>query len=69
MLHLAYKDRRTLWSAKVLIFFDIGYTLSPIDLIPDFFPIDTYFAVSLIPKGVKTECLLIVKGYKWNKKK
>nr|WP_258455158.1 YkvA family protein [Aequorivita sp. CIP111184] len=68
MLHLAYKDRRTPWYAKVLIFVIIAYALSPIDLIPDFIPIigylddlillpiGIYFAVRLIPENVKAEC-------------
>lgn len=81
MLHLAYKDKRTPWVAKVLIFIIIAYALSPIDLIPDFIPIigylddlillpiGIYFAVRLIPKNVKKECLVKAKNYKWNKKK
>ena len=80
MLHLAYKDRRTPWYAKVLIFVIIAYALSPIDLIPDFIPIigylddlillpiGIYFAVRLIPEDVKAECLIKAKDYKWDKK-
>ncbi|HEA30852.1 MAG TPA: DUF1232 domain-containing protein [Leeuwenhoekiella sp.] len=80
MLHLAYKDKRTPWYAKVLIFVIIAYALSPVDLIPDFIPIigylddlillpiGIYFAVRLIPEKVKAECSTKAKDYKWNKK-
>ena len=81
MLHLAYKDGRTPWYAKVLIFVIIAYALSPIDLIPDFIPIigylddlillpiGIYFAIRLIPEEVKTECSTKARDYKWSKKK
>src|SRR6478735_4263167 len=39
VLLLAYKDKRTPRSAKILIGITVGYLLSPIDLIPDFIPI------------------------------
>ena len=39
VLTLAYKDKRTPTSAKILIGITVGYLLSPIDLIPDFIPI------------------------------
>lgn len=39
VLMLAYKDKRTPASAKILIGITVGYLLSPIDLIPDFIPI------------------------------
>jgi uncharacterized membrane protein YkvA (DUF1232 family) len=80
MLHLAYKDNRTPWFAKVLIFVIIGYALSPIDLIPDFIPIigylddlillpiGIYFVLKLIPEEVKREALLKAEDYKWDKK-
>ncbi|SDQ96641.1 YkvA family protein [Flagellimonas zhangzhouensis] len=80
MLHLAYKDNRTPWFAKVLIFIIIAYALSPIDLIPDFIPIigylddlillpiGIYFALKLIPEEVKREALQKAEDYKWDKK-
>ncbi|EIJ39300.1 hypothetical protein JoomaDRAFT_2312 [Galbibacter orientalis DSM 19592] len=80
LLHLAYKDKRTPWYAKALIFVIIAYALSPIDLIPDFIPIigylddlillpiGIYLAFRLIPDDVKAECLTRAKDYNWNKK-
>ena len=80
MLHLAYKDERTPWYAKFVIFVIIAYVLSPIDLIPDFIPIigylddlillpiGIYVAVSLLPEDVKAECLIKARNYTWNKK-
>ena len=39
VLILAYRDKRTPLTAKILIGITVGYLLSPIDLIPDFIPI------------------------------
>lgn len=39
VLIMAYKDKRTPASAKILIGITAGYLLSPIDLIPDFIPV------------------------------
>ena len=39
VLIVAYKDKRTPASAKILIGITAGYLLSPIDLIPDFIPV------------------------------
>ena len=39
VLILAYRDKRTPLTAKILIGITLGYLLSPIDLIPDFIPI------------------------------
>jgi uncharacterized membrane protein YkvA (DUF1232 family) len=39
VLMIAYKDKRTPTSAKILIGITVGYLLSPIDLIPDFIPV------------------------------
>lgn len=36
ILMIAYKDKRTPLTAKILIGITAGYLLSPIDLIPDF---------------------------------
>ena len=38
VLMLAYKDKRTPVSAKILVAVTVGYLLSPIDLMPDFIP-------------------------------
>ena len=39
VLILAYRDKRTPLTAKILIGITVGYLLSTIDLIPDFIPI------------------------------
>lgn len=39
VLMIAYKDKRTPVSAKILIGITVGYLLSPVDLIPDFIPV------------------------------
>lgn len=39
VLMIAYKDRRTPASAKILIGITVGYLLGPKDLIPDFIPV------------------------------
>jgi uncharacterized membrane protein YkvA (DUF1232 family) len=39
ILMIAYKDKRTPLTAKILIGITAGYLLSPIDLIPDFIPV------------------------------
>ena len=39
VLMIAYKDKRTPVTAKILIGITVGYLLSPIDLIPDFIPV------------------------------
>ena len=69
-LYLAAKDPRVPWYAKVLIFFVVAHTLSPIDLIPDFIPVLGYLddliivplgiaiAIKLIPAEVMAECRL-----------
>jgi uncharacterized membrane protein YkvA (DUF1232 family) len=66
-LYIAARDPRTPWYVRVLIFFVVAHTLSPIDLIPDFIPILGYLddllitpagiwlAVRLIPAEVLTE--------------
>lgn len=81
VLHLAYKNPKTPWTAKALIMLVIGYALSPIDLIPDFIPVigllddlillplGIYLAIRLIPKDVIDASRIAAKTYKWNKKK
>ena len=67
-LHLATRDSRTPWAAKVLAVCVLGYALSPIDLIPDFIPIlgyvddlvlvplGIYLVIKLIPREVLADC-------------
>lgn len=81
VLHLAYKNPKTPWTAKALIVLIIGYALSPIDLIPDFIPVigllddlillplGIYWAIKLIPKDILEECRLKAKTHRWNKRK
>ena len=54
VLMIAYKDKRTPSSAKILIGLTVGYLLCPIDLIPDFIPVlglldDLIIVPALIP--------------------
>ncbi len=52
-LYLALKDPRTPWYAKALAIVIIAYTLSPIDLIPDFIPVLGYLDdLILVPAGI-----------------
>jgi len=52
-LYLALGDRRTPWYAKALAIVIIAYTLSPIDLIPDFIPVLGYLDdLILVPAGI-----------------
>ena len=58
VLLIAYKDKRTPASAKILIGITVGYLLSPIDLIPDFIPVlglldDLIIVPALIALSVK----------------
>lgn len=81
LLHLAYQNPRTPWTAKALIVLIIGYALSPIDLIPDFIPVigllddlillpfGIYFAIKLIPKNILEECRVAAKMHHWSQKK
>jgi uncharacterized membrane protein YkvA (DUF1232 family) len=67
-LYLAYRDPRTPWYAKLWAAIVVGYTFSPIDLVPDFIPVLGYLddlilvplgillALKLIPAGVMAEC-------------
>jgi uncharacterized membrane protein YkvA (DUF1232 family) len=66
-VYLAARDPSTPWYAKLLIFFVVAHTFSPIDLIPDFVPVLGYLddliitpgglwlAVRLIPPEVMAE--------------
>lgn len=58
VLMIAYKDKRTPGSAKILIGITVGYLLSPIDLIPDFIPVlglldDLVIVPALIALSIK----------------
>ncbi len=67
-LYLAYRHPRTPWYAKALALAVVAYSLSPIDLIPDFIPLLGYLddllivpagvwlAMRLIPPEVMAEC-------------
>ena len=66
-VYLAARDGRTPWYAKALVLLIVAYSLSPIDLIPDFIPILGYLddliivpasialAIRLIPAEVMAE--------------
>ncbi len=58
VLMIAYKDKRTPITAKILIGITVGYLLSPIDLIPDFIPVlglldDLIIVPALIALSIK----------------
>ena len=59
-IYLAAKDPRTPWYAKALIYFVVGHTFSPIDLIPDFIPILGYLDdIIITPLGMALAIRLI----------
>lgn len=59
-IYLAARDPRTPWYAKVLIWFVVVYTFSPIDLIPDFIPVLGYLDdLIIIPAGIALAVRLI----------
>lgn len=81
VISLAFKDKRTPLTAKVIIGATICYALSPIDIIPDFIPVVGYLddlillpamivlAVKLIPVDLLEDCRSRVKeGAAINKK-
>ena len=52
-VYIAARDPRTPWYAKALIFLIVAYTLSPIDLIPDFIPVLGYLDdLIIVPSGI-----------------
>jgi uncharacterized membrane protein YkvA (DUF1232 family) len=67
-LHLAARDPRTPWYAKLLVAAVVAYAFSPIDLVPDFIPLFGYLddllllplgltlAIKLIPPVVLADC-------------
>ena len=59
-IYLAAKDPRTPWYARVLIYFVVAHTFSPIDLIPDFIPILGYLDdIIITPLGIALAIRLI----------
>ncbi|WP_034384748.1 YkvA family protein [Deinococcus sp. YIM 77859] len=66
-LHLAARDPRTPWPARLLALLVLAYALSPIDLIPDFIPVlgqlddlllvpaGLWLALRLVPPAVLKE--------------
>jgi uncharacterized membrane protein YkvA (DUF1232 family) len=70
-LYLVSKDPRVPVLTKIIIGLVVAYTLSPIDLIPDFIPVIGYLddllllpigiwlAIRLIPKPVWKECQIL----------
>jgi uncharacterized membrane protein YkvA (DUF1232 family) len=59
-VYLAARDPRTPWYAKVLIFFVVAHTFSPIDLIPDFIPVLGYLDdIIITPLGLALAIRLI----------
>jgi len=62
VLGVVYRDNRTPWYAKALIALVIAYSLSPIDLIPDFIPILGYLDdLILVPLGISLAIRLVPK--------
>jgi len=52
-LHLASRDPRVPWQAKIFVPLVVAYLLSPIDLIPDFIPVLGYLDdIVLVPLGI-----------------
>jgi uncharacterized membrane protein YkvA (DUF1232 family) len=52
-IYLAARDPRTPWYARALVFLVVAYTLSPIDLIPDFIPVLGYLDdLIIVPGGI-----------------
>jgi len=60
VLGVVYRDPRTPWYAKALITVVIAYSLSPIDLVPDFIPVLGYLDdLILIPLGIALAIKLV----------
>lgn len=59
-LHLAARDPRTPWHAKVFALAIAAYALSPIDLIPDFIPVLGYLdEIILLPLAITLAIRLV----------
>jgi uncharacterized membrane protein YkvA (DUF1232 family) len=62
VLAIVYRDPRTPWYARAVIFFVIAHTLSPIDLIPDFIPVLGYLDdLVIVPLGIALAIRLVPK--------
>lgn len=62
VLAIVYRDPRTPWFARAVIFFVIAHTLSPIDLIPDFIPVLGYLDdLVIVPLGIALAIRLVPK--------
>ncbi len=62
VLAVVYRDPRTPWHAKAVIFLVIAYSLSPVDLIPDFVPLLGYLDdLILVPAGIALAIRLVPK--------
>lgn len=67
-LHLAFRDPRVAWYARLFVAAVVAYAFSPIDLIPDFVPVVGYvddlllvpvgisLALKMVPEAVMDEC-------------
>ncbi len=71
VLMIAYKDKRTPLTAKILIGITVGYLLSPIDLIPDFIPVlglldDLIIVPALIALSIKLIPEIVLKESREN---
>ena len=72
VLAVVYRDPRTPWYARLFIAVILAYSLSPIDLIPDFIPVlgyvddliliplGIYLAIKMIPGEIFTEAHQVV---------
>ena len=59
-VYFAARDPRTPWYAKALVLLIVAYSLSPIDLIPDFIPILGYLDdLIIVPAGIALAIRLI----------
>jgi len=62
VLTVVYRDVRTPWYARAIIFLVIAHSLSPIDLIPDFIPVLGYLDdLIIIPLGIALAIRLVPK--------
>jgi uncharacterized membrane protein YkvA (DUF1232 family) len=59
-LHLAYRDPRVPWHARLVVACVVAYAFSPLDLIPDFIPVLGYLDdLLLVPLGIALAIRLI----------
>jgi len=77
VLYFVAQHPRTPWYSKIVVFAMVAYTLSPIDLIPDFVPVLGYLddliilplgmalALRLVPRDILNECTKKVSEFKF----